>query len=252
MSKQMSEEAERLTYARAYLMDLVKARKLKKWCVENGLNHGSMYCIAVGKHKPSYRLMCSVAHLIAPIKWLFFTDEKLPYEAQTVAPFDAKEKSKYVTEHRFDYKVIAHRYELSETYAYNVFFSYRAKPTISFMRKACKDVNPIEFFIKSDIKIKNVRYLPDRKDIVGAEGKLLLVISDKAFTEKRKLFFACTIMPKGKEGIPLVQNYVQGRVVPYTLAPYRYGQPSPLPNFIEQTTDETFSKVMSEIKKLFD
>ena len=179
---------ERITYAQKKIIHLIEERKLRQWCMENGLQHASVYRLGIGELIPSYKRICSMVHLIAPIEWLFYTDEKLPYEPQIVPQWNSNERSKFVKEHKYDYKEVAKKYGITELSAYNICVAGRAKPSLAFIRECCKDTNPIDFFMDGEEPVTSKSFTPDRGDIVNIQGNILCVLSKKESTEKELPF----------------------------------------------------------------
>ncbi|MGN0729743.1 hypothetical protein [Treponema sp.] len=62
----MNEETKRMNYAQKKLMDLVEQRALKKWCVERGLPHTTLYKLAVGISIPTFTQISSLLPYFAP------------------------------------------------------------------------------------------------------------------------------------------------------------------------------------------
>lgn len=180
---------ERPTYAQKRLLDLVERRQLKKWCEQNDLNHSTVYRYASGSLVPSYRTMTELSSLIPPIEWLFYIDEKLPYEAVVVPVRDMTKPCKFCLEHRFDFKQIAKKYDLSYQNAYEVFYTQRYLPSIEIMRKLSVDVNPIEFFINAEQNFEAVE-TATRGDIISWSAEKFFVISSKKIGTG---FVACKI-----------------------------------------------------------
>ena len=197
----LKEIPERITYAQEKLIKLIEERKLRKWCLENGLSHSTIYKLATGEKLPSYPIVCSMSHLIAPIEWLFYTDEQIPYEAQTVLPLEPGKECRYVAAHRKDYSELSKKYGLTEIQAYNIIIG-RKKPNLPFIRQTCGEVNPIEFFIPSDEAEKKIT-VPERGNIASIKGKNFLVLSEKELNETSGTFIACPVASDG-DGIPLV------------------------------------------------
>lgn len=243
----LKQKPDRITYAQEKLIKLIEERKLRHWCMDNGIIHSAAYRLALGEQAPTYRIIASMCHLIAPIEWLFFTDEKLPYEPVLLPKWDAKNQSKFVKEHRFDYKTVAKKYGLEELSAYNIFVAHRATPTPALIRAACSDVNPIEFFTDSDIEIQE-NYIPERGDIVSIEENVLLVISNQKDNEKNKLFTGCLIVSECENGIALEGSVTKGFVNPQNIQtfPIVYTTARTL---IEKAGSEITDKVMDEARK---
>ena len=185
----------RVTYAQEKLIKLIESRKLRQWCLDNNLTHSAIYRLALNEQLPTYKIISSMCHIIAPIEWIYFTDETLPYKAQVVPQWDYNKQSKYIKEHKFDYETIAKKYNIEKLSAYNLFVAYRAKPSIQFIKNVSKDVNPIEFFIDSDKNINDIQnYIPKPGDIVSCEGKLILTLSKQEFNTQYT--FGCLIQKK--------------------------------------------------------
>ena len=235
---------ERLTYAQQRLVKLIEARELRRWCTNNGLTHSSIYRIALNEQIPTYKTICEMAHLIAPIEWLFYTDEKLPYKAQLVFAFDPKKSiCKYIKEHRFDYKTIAEKYGLSNLSAYNLFVTYKARPTAAFIRQVCAEVNPIEFFTES-IKEIPEQYIPERGDIISHNGELLFVLTTKEYTEKHTYVICCLISSDCMDGITLEKTHTKGTVNPYAIISFSFARP--MPTLIETADKVSTKKIMKK------
>ena len=233
---------ERITYAQEKLIKLVETRRLRKWCLENGLAHSQTYRLALGEILPNYRVIASMCHLIAPIDWLFYTDEERPYEPQYLPKWENTEPSKFVKEHRDDYREVAERYGLPELIAYNIFVAYRKVPTIALMRDACAEVNPIEFFMSPSMEITQ-GYIPKKGDIVraGKDGGTYLVITNSEKNERYKTFTGCLISEDCEDGIALSNSKTKGFVNPRSLATIRLDSPFPLV-LIEKTETELVEK----------
>lgn len=237
---------ERLTYAQQRLIRLIEKRELRSWCVHNGLTHSAIYRIALNEKIPTYKIMCEMAHLIAPIEWLFYTDEKLPYKTQLVPAFDPKKTCKYIKEHRFDYKTIAEKYKISNLSAYNIFVTYKVKPSAAFMRQVCAEVNPIEFFIEST-KEHLENYIPERGDIISHNGDILFVLSTKTHTEKHKYVTGCLISSACMDGITLEKTHTKGTVNPYAIISFSFARP--MPTLIETADKVSTKKIIKKAAK---
>ncbi len=177
---------ERITYAQEKIIHLIKERKLRQWCMDNGLQHAAVYRLALGELNPSYKNICNMVHLIAPIEWLFYTDEKLPYEPKTVPQWNPDNKCKFIKEHKLDYQEVAKKYGISELSAYNICVAGRAKPSLAFIRECCKDTNPIDFFTDCEEIEAPKQFTPNRGDIINIQGNILFVLSKKEKVEKIK------------------------------------------------------------------
>ena len=197
----LKEIPERITYAQEKLIKLIEERKLRKWCLENGLSHSTIYKLATGEKLPSYPIVCSMSHLVPPVEWFFYTDEQIPYEAQTVLPLEPGKECRYVATHKKDYREMAKKYGLTEIQAYNIIIG-RKKPNLGFIRQTCGEVDPIEFFIPSDEAEKKIT-VPERGDIASINGKNFIVLSEKESSETNGTFIACPVA-SDENGLPLV------------------------------------------------
>jgi len=237
----------RMTYAQEKLITLIEERKLRKWCLDNGITHSAAYRLALGEQLPTYRIIASMCHLIAPIEWLFYTDEKLPYEPVLLPQWPCKEPSKFVKEHRYDYKTVAEKYSIEELNAYNIFVAYRATPTPAFIRAACDGTNPADFFTDGEGEIKSLReFTPDRGDIVSVDGTIVLVITKKEDNEKNRIFTGCRITESG-DGFALTVKSSKGKVNPRNLASFEI-IPSLSRTLIERESESLTMKVIEEVK----
>ncbi len=243
----LKQKPDRLTYAQEKLISLIEERKLRRWCLDSGITHSAAYRLALGEQVPTYRIIASMCHLIAPIEWLYFTDEKLPYEPVLVPQWTCERPCKYVKEHRYDYRTVAKKYNLEMSNAYNIFVAYRANPTPIFIREACKEVNPIEFFTDSDSDIKSLKeYIPNRGDIVSVEEKLIFVVTKQEQNEKNKTYTGCLIFPKSENGIPLSNSVSKGVICPYHMLSFKIIHTIPR-TLIEKAEEGLVKTVMDKI-----
>lgn len=249
---------ERISYAQQKLIELIEQRKLREWCANNGIEHTGAYRIALSNQLPTYRLIGSMCHAISPIEWLFFTDEKLPYEPELLPKWTCERPCKYVEEHHYDYKTIAKKYNLDLTNARNIFFNYTALPTPMFIRQVCKDVNPIEFFMSAEddntLKLRK-EYIPGRGDIIEVQQKKLFVISKQEDNQKNQCYSGCLILPEKQEGqnaTELTGTYTQGFVIPNKLLSFdiSFNRAKLLIELIEKASPELTEKVISEVRKI--
>jgi|GEM_PF-1306267 len=240
---------ERMTYAQKRLITLIEERKLRRWCLDNGITHSGAYRLAIGEQPPTYRIIASMCHLIAPIEWLFFIDESLPYEPELLPLWSCKEPCKYVKEHRYDYKTVAAQHNLELSNAYNIFVAYRANPTPVFIRELCDEVNPSDFFTAGNGEIKSLKdFIPDRNDIVSIDGKIVLVITKAELNEANKIFTGCVIHADLKEGIKLENTISQGFVSPYNIQSFAITIHASR-TLIEKVDAAFTEKVLAEVRK---
>lgn len=248
----LKQKPERITYAQEKLLKLIEERKLRCWCLDNGIIHSAAYRLALGEQLPTYKIMSSMCHLIAPIEWLFYKNEPLPYAPELLPKWDTKKQSKFVKEHRFDYKAIAEKYGLTELSAYNIFVAYRASPTPALIKAACKDVNPSEFFTDGEIEIQK-DYIPERGDIVSVDGNIFLVITDSEGNEKRKIFSGCSIRSSNSEttdGIALKGTSTGGTVNPFSIQSFSILRTKPR-TLIGKADEGVAEKVLDAVRKMF-
>lgn len=248
----LKQKPERITYAQEKLITLIEERKLRRWCQDNGLTHSAIYRLALGEQVATYRIMASMCHLIAPIEWLFFTDEKLPYEPVLLPQWSYKNPSKYVLSHKYDYRTIAKKYNLETITAYNIFIAHRACPSPAFIKAACKETNPIEFFTDGEKEIKSLKeFIPDRGDIVSVDGKLIFVLTKQKTNEKHKCFSGCMIITNTKEGIELKDTISKGYICPFYIMSFNI-LPTEQRTLIEKTSEEISKKVMKKVVESFN
>ncbi len=242
---------QRITYAQEKLLNLVKERKLKKWCVENSFTHTSIYRLAVGDTLPTYRLISSMSHLISPIEWFYYTDEKIPYKVQLVPQWDYRRISKFVKEHKFDYRVIADKYGIEELTAYNLLVAYRSYPTIDFIKRASADYNPLDFFTESNIEVPRT-FIPERGNIVNIKGALYLALTKQDFNKEHNFLTACRIVANCKDGVALEESDTKGFVNPADLHSFEFNYSNTkasLPSLIESVNPQITKEVLNRIKE---
>ena len=180
----------RISYARQKLLNLTKEHKLRAWCLNYKLDYTLMHKIAIGTRIPTYRLMSSTCHIIPPAEWIFFTDETIPYQVQTVPQWDYNELSYYILKHKKDYKDIQKEYDLDELTAYNLFKTHRLYPSYALIRIFSEKVDPVEFFISSPADISDLPY-PARGDVVEIENEQFLVLSAQEQNKLNKAIIGC-------------------------------------------------------------
>lgn len=246
---------ERLTYAQEKLLRLSKEKKITLLCQEYGISYTIIHDILYNNRIPTFNLMSSACHLIAPIEWLFYTDEKLPYKPQLLPKWDSKKLSKFIAQHKFDYRTIAEKYGLTELVAYNIFVSRRQYPTYDLIKKACDSTNPIEFFTCTDI-LPDEYYTPDRGDLVHYDGSIYVVISKQSFVNKHKKFVGCKVFSTSlKNGIPLTKTTTKGFVDPYCINTFPFFTTAfntPVPCLIEKINIKTVQSIIRDSKKILE
>ncbi len=242
---------ERITYAQDKIIRLIKERKLRQWCIENGLQHAVVYRLGTGELNPSYKNICSMVHLIAPIEWLFYTDEELPYKVQAVPKWNPNDRCKFIKGHKYDYKEVAKKYGLSELSAYNILVADRAKPSLAFIRECCKDTNPIDFFIDGEEPSAPKSFVPDRGDIVNIHGNILFVLSKKENVEKDNYIAVCPIVQNDENSIELSGTKINGFINPKNIQTYVLGSRCQA-SFIESVQEGITLQVLDESRKIFE
>lgn len=241
---------ERITYAQEKIIHLIEERKLRQWCMDNGLQHAAVYRLALGELNPSYKNICNMVHLIAPIEWLFYTDEKLPYEPKTVPQWNPDNKCKFIKEHKLDYQEVAKKYGISELSAYNICVAGRAKPSLAFIRECCKDTNPIDFFTDG-VEIETPKqFTPNRGDIINIQGNILFVLSKKEKVEKDNYLTACPVIKQNENAIEFNGLKIKGFINLKNIQTYMLG-PRCKASFIETADEKITQNVMNEVREIF-
>lgn len=241
---------ERITYAQEKIIHLIEERKLRQWCMDNGLQHAAVYRLALGELNPSYKNICNMVHLIAPIEWLFYTDEKLPYEPKTVPQWNPDNKCKFIKEHKLDYQEVAKKYGISELSAYNICVAGRAKPSLAFIRECCKDTNPIDFFTDGVEIEAPKQFTPNRGDIINIQGNILFVLSKKEKVEKDNYLTACPVIKQNENAIELNGLKIKGFINLKNIQTYMLG-PRRKASFIETADEKITQNVMNEVREIF-
>ena len=241
---------ERITYAQEKIIHLIEERKLRQWCMDNGLQHAAVYRLALGELNPSYKNICNMVHLIAPIEWLFYTDEKLPYEPKTVPQWNPENKCKFIKEHKLDYQEVAKKYGISELSAYNICVAGRAKPSLAFIRECCKDTNPIDFFTDGGEIEEPKQFTPNRGDIINIQGNILFVLSKKEEVEKDNYLTACPVIKRNTNTIELIGLKIKGFINLKNIQTYMLG-PRCKASFIETADEKITQNVMNEVREIF-
>lgn len=241
---------DRMTYAQKKIIELTEERKLRRWCLDNGLQHSAIYRIGIGEQTPTYKIVCSMVHLIPAVEWLYYTDEKLPFEPVLVPAWNPKNKCKFIKEHCYDYKEVGKRYGISELSAYNIFVVSRAQPSLALIRECCKDTNPIDFFIDGEESEAPKKFSPDRGDIVNIQGNIVLVLSKKDDIESTSHLICSPILSKCENAIALSGAKTNGFVFARNLKTFVLA-PRCQANFIESVPDKIVNAVLSEARTIF-
>lgn len=252
----LKEVPNRITYAQEKIIKLIQERKLRQWCMVNGLEHTSIYRIGIGEKPANYKIISAMVHLIAPIEWLFYTDEKLPFEPQILPVWNPEEKCKFIKEHKYDYKEIAKKYNLSEASAFKLFAdgAYRIKPSIAFMRECCKDTNPIDFFIDGEEPeerpAEKRAFFPERGDIINLQENLYLVLSKKD-TIKQQGCLTCCPVTSIEGTIELKETKTKGFINPANLQTFFLSTRCQA-SFIETVPEKIIQSVLEQARKILE
>lgn len=241
---------DRMTYAQKKIIELTEERKLRQWCLDNGLQHSTIYRIGIGEQTPTYRIVCSMVHLIPAVEWIYYTDEKLPFKPVLVPAWNPENKCKFIKEHRYDHKEVAKRYGISELSAYNICVVSRAQPSLALIRECCKDTNPIDFFIDGDESEVPKNFSPDRGDIVNIQGNIVLVLSQKDDIENTNYLVCTPVIAKCENSITLAGAKTKGVVCARNLKTFVLA-PRCQANYIESVSNKVVTAVLSEARKIF-
>lgn len=234
-----------MTYAQKFLLELVEKRELRSWCQANGFSHLGVYRIAVGERVPSYKMICSMVHVIAPALWIYYSDEEIPYEVKTVPQWDSSVNPTFIVKHRRDYMELVKKYDLQLSIARNIFIFYRTKLSIEQMRLFAEEADPVEFFTLEE-SLKEA-YVPQRGDIISLATKNWIVLSDREYSEKNSAVFAVEINENGK-GRAVEEGDISGKIDMLSVATLTYSRLPPIKkgSVSESVTDE----ISSEIQKV--
>ena len=227
------EKNETVSHARRFLLNILEERKLSAWCAERSLRHTTVYSLAAGDIPPTYQSICKLLPYIEPAKWFYPEDVEIPYKMKKLPELKSDEVCAFVRKHRYDYKEIAEKYGIAESTAQNLFINYRTKPSIMFISKACKDINPEEFFIAAKPE-EDGKFYPERGDIVSISGKTLLVLSKEKSNRKNNSFL----------GI----GYEDGKADISTVTSVTYSRN--MPEVTGKADEETVKEVLSMVKAL--
>lgn len=227
--------AEKMTYARKFLFDLVTSRKLKNWCLERDLPHVTIYKIAAGNTAPTYAVICQLLPYIPCVDWFYFEGEEIPYARKTLAAWEPDDIPSFVRRHKHDYLEVGEKYGTTEAYARNLFVNHRARPSITLIRACALDgINPVEFFTEGDTS-DDGKFYPDRGDIVQLSGKTILVLTkEKHNRATHSLTGVC--LEDGQPDINTLSTIVYVRNIP---------------ELVEKGSREFVDEVLKEVKALF-
>lgn len=222
-----------VSHARRFLLDLLNGRQLNSWCEERNLPHTTVYNLASEDMPPTYSAICKLLPYIEPAKWFYPENIEIPYKMKKLPELKSDEVCAFVRKHRYDYKEIAEKYGISESTALNLFINHRTKPSVMLISKACRDVNPEEFFIAAKPE-ENGKFYPDRGDIVALSEKAILVLSKKTANQKNNSFFGISFKNSAAD-ISTVMSYTYSRN---------------MPEVIGKADDEMLKDVLNQVKSL--
>lgn len=190
----LKELPERVTYAQRKLINLVETRKLREFCIKWNVTHTTIYKLAVTDRLPTYKIMSSLVNVISPIEWLFYEDERLPYEPELLPGWSTDKVCYYVKKHENEYSLISKKYGLDISSSYRLLVTKSMYPPIKFMRNVCADTNPIEFFVEDiDGKESKEKFILKRGDVAINGTDYVLVLTDEKFFKKHKAYIGCEV-----------------------------------------------------------
>ena|GEM_PF-922420 len=73
-----SEGLENISYAQQMLIDKIKARTLRSFCIEHNIPNSDVYRMATGERAPGYYIILALCEVIHPILWFTSIDEAKP------------------------------------------------------------------------------------------------------------------------------------------------------------------------------
>ena len=187
MKKELQTEL-KITYAQQKIRELIKERKLRKWCIENGIEcfHSFLYAVATGIREPSYVLINSLSVLIPPAEWFFYTDEQIKWESKPIPKFDCENKvCKFLAKGDRTYMEISGKYGLSP-FSLKRIVTKKSSPTFDLMQKLRFDVNPEDFFTGDEGEA--YAWLPKQYEAVtyGKFREKYIVLSSERFQKETK------------------------------------------------------------------
>lgn len=172
----------KITYAQQKLQELIKKRGLRKWCQSTGLNHSHLFNVANGTQAVTFKLIAAAAPFIGPIDWLYYIDEKKPYEATCIPAFACTKPSFFIEKNKGNYKSFAKLFNISEITSYNIFIRLKQLPPPQLIRKMSEytQTNPNLFFTPYDIDESHSIHEGDIVSFCSKKFLVLKVIEDSA------------------------------------------------------------------------
>lgn len=78
-----SEGLENISYAQQMLIDKIKARTLRSFCIEHNIPNSDIYRMATGERAPGYYIILALCEVIHPILWFTNIGEPKPAKPKT-------------------------------------------------------------------------------------------------------------------------------------------------------------------------
>ena len=237
----------RITYAQKRLIIMIQKRELRSWCLEHNLEHASLYRIALGEKVATYKIVSSLVHLIPPAEWIYYIDEKIPYELKTVPIWDSSKNCSFILKHKTDWQEVSKKYDVPLESCRNLFVNHRAKPSLLQIRKFALDTDPIEFFTEGDY-VEEV-YVPERGDVVSISGKKVLVLSKQEYNIENKAIMCIYIEESCKNGMKIENSEISGEINLLSLTTITYSRI--VPKFIVKLNDKLVQNVLDKVVSYF-
>lgn len=238
---------ERITYAQKRLIIMIQKRELRSWCLEHNLEHASLYRIALGEKVATYKIVSSLVHLIPPAEWIYYIDEKIPYELKTVPIWDSSKNCSFILKHKTDWQEVSKKYDVPLESCRNLFVNHRAKPSLLQIRKFALDTDPIEFFTEGDF-VEDT-YIPERGDVVSISGKIVLVLSKQEYNIENKAIMCTYIEESCKNGMKIENSEISGEINLLSLTTITYSRI--MPKFIVKLDDKLVQNVLDKVVSHF-
>ena len=237
----------RITYAQKRLIIMIQKRELRSWCLEHNLEHASLYRIALGEKVATYKIVSSLVHLIPPAEWIYYIDEKIPYELKTVPIWDSSKNCSFILKHKTDWQEVSKKYDVPLESCRNLFVNHRAKPSLLQIRKFALDTDPIEFFTEGDF-VEDT-YIPERGDVVSISGKKVLVLSKQEYNIENKAIMCIYIEESSKNGMKFDNSEISGEINLLSLTTITYSRI--MPKFIVKLDDKLVLNVLDKVVSCF-
>ena len=237
----------RITYAQKRLIIMIQKRELRSWCLEHNLEHASLYRIALGEKIATYKIVSSLVHLIPPAEWIYYIDEKIPYELKTVPIWDSSKNSSFILKHKTDWQEVSKKYDVPLESCRNLFVNHRAKPSLLQIKKFALDTDPIEFFTEGDF-VEDT-YIPERGDVVSISGKKVLVLSKQEYNIENKGIMCIYIEESCKTGMKFENSEISGEINLLSLTTITYSRI--MPKFIVKLDDKLVQNVLDKVVSYF-